>query len=469
MIKLIQFISAFLVLLVVFSISLSYGQSYEKDNGNTTINGKSVFAGWNFKAGEDMPKDYSQYPEYLPFLDGWDFRINLPHVRFQLAAHGDGSSATMVGVVEGQPNDGDGTLQAYGHTNNSIWMFRIAESDGQVYYKVLPSRRNLNCYETENVHSLTDGWVKIGMTGSPRFLREKPSVVVLGEGMGNATIYIVARAEDNALYFSKYHVSSNDNSSWTEAWTPLGINSSVKSALAVAFNGKLALAWRDPITEGEAIKIRIYTPSSNTWETPVEVVAFAQGRPQLVWDGTALNLFFMDSHFLLQHTFALSSNPLIFQDQVDVPSKETTTGLSTPLVTDYFHAITFNNRLHVVLGTQTNERSTLRPSYLWYTTSTTQFGTHSQWTTPSGVGFFTIAAPQIAFINDNIFVIGISPSGRVIYSRKDPNNPGNDITGEASSDKWLSPGQDIDPNIRGKFRDLETLCFNNDIYKQFNH
>jgi hypothetical protein len=46
-----------------------------------------VLAAWNFKAGKDMPKKFNKYPEFkqykevgvVPNLNGWDFRINLPH------------------------------------------------------------------------------------------------------------------------------------------------------------------------------------------------------------------------------------------------------------------------------------------------------------------------------------------------------------------------------------------------------
>ena len=58
-----------------------------------------------------------------------------------------------------------------------------------------------------------------------------------------ATIYIVARAEtDNALYMSKHVVSTTSFVSWPETWTPVGVTSVVRPAIAEAFNGKLALA-----------------------------------------------------------------------------------------------------------------------------------------------------------------------------------------------------------------------------------
>jgi hypothetical protein len=173
-----------------------------------------------------MPKNYGQYPEFLPSLEGWDFRINLPHTRFQLARSGTGSGPAMIGVIEDAANlyeDPNATVpivKDYGHRNNSIWMFRVSATDGQIYAKILPSRRDVNGSVTENVRSLTTGWIRVGPPGGRRYKDEAPAAVAIGKGLGSATIYIVARAEtDNGLYMSKHVVSTTSFVSWPESWT----------------------------------------------------------------------------------------------------------------------------------------------------------------------------------------------------------------------------------------------------------
>src|SRR5215212_1249002 len=77
------------------------GQGLMGADGHAVISGKSVFANWNFDAGRDIPDDFASYPEFLPNLRGWDFRINLPYVRYKLANRGSASPVSMLGVVEG--------------------------------------------------------------------------------------------------------------------------------------------------------------------------------------------------------------------------------------------------------------------------------------------------------------------------------------------------------------------------------
>ena len=51
-------------------------------NGHAALNGKAIVACWNFAAGQSLPEDFSRYLEFLPFVHGWDFRMNLPHIHF---------------------------------------------------------------------------------------------------------------------------------------------------------------------------------------------------------------------------------------------------------------------------------------------------------------------------------------------------------------------------------------------------
>src|SRR3954471_23720652 len=74
-------------------------QSLSKDNGHcTNASGVAVLACWNFEAGAAIPESLADYPGTLPFLTGWDFRINLPYVRLQRASAGAGGPIAMAGV-----------------------------------------------------------------------------------------------------------------------------------------------------------------------------------------------------------------------------------------------------------------------------------------------------------------------------------------------------------------------------------
>ena len=439
--------------IVGFAIAISspvFTQGVQKDNGHCTLNGHVVVACWNPQAGRDMPKNYAQYPEFLPSLEGWDFRINLPHTRFQLARSQAGSGPEMIGVIEEaanlyeDPNVTVPIVKDYGHRNNSLWMFRVSASDGQIYVKVLPSRRDVNGSATENARSITDGWVRVGPAGGRRYRDEAPAAVAIGKGLGMATIYIVARAEtDNALYMSKHVVSTTSFLSWPEAWTPVGVRSVVRPAIAEAFNGKLALAtWTS--TPSERIDVRLFDPANGTWHGRVPAGAASQRRPQLVWDGTALNVFFVANN-RVRHTFAESESPMNFAAPVDVSNL-------LLVVADDYHALAFNERLHVVVRRASGAPP---PQQVWYTTTTTPFGQSSQWSDPSYVGFSTSRTPKIASLYEHLFVIGVGPNGRVVYSRRDPNRPGT---------IWLDAGTAIDPAIVGAFTDFDVLSFNSDLY-----
>ena len=177
-----------IILCMLASVGIASGQGINQDNGHAAIGGMTVFANWNPEAGRDIPDDFSRYPEFLPNLRGWDFRINLPYVRYQLASRGSIAPVSMVGIVEGPLNVD--TINAYGHRNNSIWLFQV-DASGRVLYKILPSSRNLNGSGTRNVLSLTAGWKPVGSPPSPStppFAAEAITATVVGEGIGTARI-----------------------------------------------------------------------------------------------------------------------------------------------------------------------------------------------------------------------------------------------------------------------------------------
>ena len=444
-------LTPFAIVAVLIAISSPvFTQGVQKDNGHCAVNGHVVVACWNPQAGRDMPKNYAQYPEFLPSLEGWDFRINLPHTRFQLARSGAGSGPAMIGVIEDAANlyeDPNATVpivKDYGHRNNSIWMFRVSATDGQIYAKVLPSRRDVNGSATENVRRLTTGWIRVGPPGGRRYKDEAPAVVAIGKGLGMATIYIVARAEsDSSLYMTKHVVATTSFVSWPEAWTPVGVTSVVRPAIAEAFNGKLALAtWTS--TPSARIDVRLFNPANGTWHGRVPAGAASQRRPQLIWDGTALNVFFVANN-RVRHTFTTSGSPMQFAPPVDVSNQ-------LPVVADDYHALAFNQRLHVVVRRASGAPP---PHEVWYTATTTPFGQPSQWMDPSYVGFTTSRTPKIASLYEHLFVTGVGPNGRVVYSRRDPNRPGT---------FWLDAGTAIDPAIVGAFTDFDVLSFNSDLY-----
>ena len=352
-----------LCLTCLFVGKTAESQGVGPDAGHATLNGNAIVGAWNFEAGDQMPRLFAQYPEFshlaasgvVPNLNGWDFRINLPQTRFQLAQTEPGGEPVMVGVVEDPSpiQNADGTLMDYGHRNNAIWMFRVLERSAQAFFKVLPSRRDLQSSATENVRSLVNGWTGIGWRGDPRLKREKIGAAVLGEGLGQATIVLVARREDDELVFSRHGVVNTDDSSWSGQWTSVDASSATPPAVVAAFDGKLALAYADP--GSGKLQVKIYDPADDTWSAAVEVDAQPIGAPQLVWDGTALSLLFVRQDGRLRHTYALQADPLGFQDEVTV---------FTLLVVreGRFDAMAFNQRLHITL---LQEAGTTDPTQVW--------------------------------------------------------------------------------------------------------
>jgi len=422
-------------------------QGFEQDEGHcTNAARRSILSCWNFQAGAAIPERLGDYPEFLPFLRGWDFRINLPHVSFQAAGTGTGSETVLAGVDEDgtSPTADDGTLVRYGHRNNSLWMLRVANADRRLHAKQLPSRRDPGGSSPENVSSLTAGW---SVLGTERLRLEKPAATVIGQGLGSTTLYVAARRDgDDVLLFTRRAIAST-SSVLPGSWESLGITAAGRPTLAPAFGGRVALAWREPDTN--AIKVRLYTPSTSSWGPIVGIPAATVGDPQLVWDGTALDLFFIAAgNRRLRHLYA-SDSSLGFRDLVDVSN--------FPVRAGAFHALAWNGRLHVAFKPE--------PAALGihYTASRTPFGSLSQWVAAAPVGFSTTVAPVLAALADNLLVVGVS-GGKVRFARRDPNRPGPEVTG-APGGRWLTPGQPVDAGSSGSYTgELDALTWNGDVY-----
>lgn len=464
-------IKATVGVLALLATSAARGQSLGTDAaGHATLNGRPILACWNFEAGTGIPEDITRYPEFLPFLRGWDFRINLPHTHFQRArSHSGGAAATMVGVQESDATLAARTMADYGHVNNSIWLFQVDPANGRMNAKVLPSRRDVNSRTTTNVRSLHGAWLGVG-SSSPAFVVERPAVAVIGAGIGVARIFVVARDGAGALYMTSHVMAAHDHLGdyepvlqqraahqnafddiWDEPWVPLGISSSVAPALSETFGGKLALASVDAAS-GE-LQVRIYTPPTNAWGPPTIVPGAAARSPQLLWDGTALNLLFVNSGSpTLQHAYALSDAPLTFFARSPVSSL-------VAVYEDQFHAMFFNRRLHIVI----RQDNGADEGPVFYTVSLTDPGRPAKWSIPSETGIATHTAPRVAWMYENVLVAGAS-GGRAVYVRKDPNAPGNAETGAAFADHWLDPGMDVDPTAEGSFSGLAVLTYNSDVY-----
>jgi hypothetical protein len=438
-------------ILIVASLPLAFpgeptfGQGIGKDDGHAGISGQTIFAAWNPEAGRAIPRDFASYPELFPNLEGWDFRINLPHTRFQRLRTGHASVPVLVGVAEGVASDA--ALAAYGHVNNSIWVFQVTETDRAVQFKQLPSRRNLQSNAVQNVISLEAGWSTIP---GPAFRRERPGSTVVGEGLKTATLYLAARSEDNIVHVNRLVVTGDPAPVWP-AWMSLEQASASPPVLAPAGGSRVAVAWRSPMTD--RMTIRVFSPDSNVWSTAVLSPTPGVGRPRLVWDGAFLNLFYVEKGAgLLKHIVVRPTDPVT----LDAPR----TVLSFISVKDdAFDVIRFNERLHAVAR---HDPGSDLPTRLFYSTSTSEPGALSTWAIPSEVGFAAIGQPKIAYLNDRVFVIAIGIDGRVRYAVKDPNRPGNDVTGAAFADSWLEPGQRIE-NL-GSIRELDAISFNSDIY-----
>jgi hypothetical protein len=428
-------------------------QSQDRDIGHCVADQRETFACWNPLAGNQIPENLGSYPEFLPNLRGWDFRVNLPYVRYQLTRPGFGSPIAMAGVVEDTRaiyrTDLPHVFVDYGHRNNAIWLFRADGPDGQIYFSTLPSRVDGNTGRPENVSTLTGAWFNTPTGPGRGFRRERLGVAVVGKGIAMTTIHVVAWGHDGRLYHTQRHVDSTSISTWNAPWQDLGAVSVAPPSLVSAGPNEVALAWVD-----SARDVQVQVLNAGTWSTPVRVAQQADPhQPRLLWDGTTLNLLYAGGD-RLRHAYRLVGTTLDFSNPTVVSS-------FLPVFEGQFDVIAYNNALHVAVRTQTGNPA---GTALFYTATKTPLGAAAQWTIPSAVEFAATDTPRIATLYDNIFVIARTTSGKVVYARKDPNAVDNRITGGALSDRWLDVGTPLDAGASGSFTALETLSFNSDLY-----
>ncbi|MGQ7847541.1 FG-GAP and VCBS repeat-containing protein [Granulosicoccus sp. 3-233] len=420
-------------------------QGTSRDNGHAATGGQAIFAAWNERAGDGIPEDLRKHSEFLPNLNGWDFRINLPFTTFRQMTSGRGSGPVLAGVLESSmtsPTVGD-----YGHINNSLWVFQVFDTDRKLRFKLIPSRRNLPQNTVDNARSLQSGWRTVP---GPDLRSEQPAVSVVGEGLGATTIFVAARDATNTLQFTSRDVTTSNNSNWGGQWIDSGVVAASAPSLAQAEGGNVAMAWRD--LQSQRIGLQVFSPSTDSWTGTVLSIETARGRPQLIWDGVSLNVFYVHSRSgLLKHSIIRTDPTPQFEISQTV----------MPLVSvkdDDFDVIVFNQRFHVAARHDAGGG----PTRLFYTVARSQFGQPSSWASFSDTTIVARGRPEIAFVNDNIFVIGVGEDGRVRYSRKDPNSRGNELTGAALADRWLQAGRLVDRT--SGFRSIDTVSFNSDIY-----
>jgi hypothetical protein len=452
--------SRLLGLLTIATVVPAYAQaqSFKRDNGNCIGRSGDVIVGcWNPDAGADIPPSFSRYPEVLPNLQGWDYRINLPYVRFQVSDLGVGGPTAMVGVIEDASPmvyEGGSNLVSTdsGHRNNSIWLFRLKENTGFVQYKVLPSRRD--GARPENIASLVNDWRRVGPSGGLNLTPRPVSAHVIGRGLGSARIFLFIRDDDGSIHWTSRLMSDANTSTWPNPWMPLGLNTSGAPDISVGFDDQIVLSWRDRDTM--RVRLRLLNPNTGALGPEISTQIAAEVSPQLLWDGTAMNVFstFQGS---LRHSMAQRAD---FSD------------LSTPVfvaagrhvAANDYHVIEFNNRLHVVF----NQGPAGAMRFVMYATTLTAKGQPARWSIPSHAQLMSRSAPSIGTLYDNLVVVAADADGIVRYSRKDPNVAGNDITGRADADRWTQSGEAVDDLQVQALSHFQLLSFNSDLYMAAN-
>ncbi len=448
-------------LLVAFTGAVALAQTTDRDAGNCVAGSSAVTACWNPLAGSQMSEDLAEYPEFLPNLHGWDFRINLPHVTFQRLRPGTGSAIAMVGVIEDpgplyKPHDSGPTFPPrpfvpefldYGHRSNAIWLFRA--DSGKVFFELLPSRVDRSTGQVANATTLTGAWHQVGAGLPDRFFAARPAAAVVGRGIGTAVVHLVAMAPDG-FYYTTRKVDHADITDWPSPWQALSLDTVVPPSMVATGEKGLALGWVD---RNGTVKVRQLDTTTGTWSPDVVVATHAQvWAPKLVWDGVTLDVFYT-SGAALRHAYRTSATPLQF-------SAPTLVAL-VPVHDGQFDAMVFNGGLHVVIRSETPASP---GTLVFYTNTRSPLGTPSTWTIPSDTGLHGDDTPHIANLYDDVFVIVRDFNGRVTYARKDPNRIDNRITGAAFADHWLSSGTDIQPGPSVAFGQMEVLSFNSDLY-----
>ncbi len=433
-------------LVVALTVATVLAQGSDS-GGHPTLNGQGVFAAWNPSAGRGSSGGYAS--EDRPNLAGWDYRINVPYVRLNPTYFRNRSAAAMVGVVEDTTHAAE-TLDQSLHVNNAIWLFSV-DAGGVLRFKVLPSRRSATSSAVENVSSLSADWYPVGPAGT-LFKVEKPSAVVLGQGIGTATIYAVARATDGRLLLTSRRVDSPSITTWPTPWVRVAPSASNPASASAAFGDRVAIAW--PVGAPSHIEARLYNPATANFG-PVRRVTGSAGAPQLVWDGTALNLFYIGPIFQqhVWHTFATRPQGFSF---------EPPTRIGDTVINAHCDAIAFNRRLHVACA---RLAGTFR---VWYSTSTTPFGTPSAWEPASEVGLDDHSEPQLGTVGDLLYVVASSRDGVLQYARKDPHVVPYEWTGGPEPrEQWLERGIPVDglqAQLGIRLWGAELLSFNHDLY-----
>ena len=255
------------------------------------------------------------------------------------------------------------------------------------------------------------------------------------------------RENDDVLMFTRRPIGST-SASLSGSWESLGVTSGSRPSLAPAFRGSVAVAWR--VSGGTDIRIRLYTPSTSSFGPPVTFEGPAEGDPQLVWDGTALNLFFVSSSgHRLRQVYA-SGPDLAFRDQVDVAP----TAVSPSL----FHAIPWNGRLHVVYVPEGG-------TGIQYTASQSPFGSLAIWVAPTAVGLASTTAPRVAALcGQPLRGRRLRRQGEVRPSRRQP-SAGRRRRAAPLAGSGSPPAQLVDPRAAGTFSgDADLLSWNGDVY-----
>jgi hypothetical protein len=453
--------------LVALAGAALLAQGIARDDGHCATPTSIVVACWNGSAGNGIAENIANYPEFLPNLHGWDFRINLPHVRFQTLGGGDGSPIAMAGVVEDagplyKPSSGRGSpipqpiveepaTFDYAHRDNAIWMFRTDGASGRMFFSMLPSRRDRQTGAVENVSTLTGGWLRVGPATGPLFSNDRIAAAVVGRGLGSTTIHLVARGRDSKLYWTRLAITAAHVTSWPAIWRALNVDAATAPSLGQAGANRLVLAWTDPAANVMAQELDTL---QNTWTPAVRIAEGAElHQPLAVWDGTTVNVLFT-SHVTIRHAIRTSTIPLVFSAPANVFPL-------LPVHQGQFDVMFFNRALHAAIHTDTGSPP---GTAVFYATTKSAPGAPPAWTIPSETGLQADDTPRIAHLAEDVFVMASDPNGRVTYARKDPNRVDNRITGGAFSDTWLSAGTDIDPPTTGSIRQLTTFAFNSDLY-----
>ena len=418
-----------------------------------TADGHHVFAAYNPDAGSEIADSYLFYGDYdHPNLRGWDFRINLPHVRFQpLYQHAVGG-VTLAGVIEEKGAAAASALEKYHHVDNAIWALAVG-TDGVLRVKRLPSRRRQDDSGLErNVRSLSTGWEVASPSGVGVLVQEAPAVYVEGVGLGDARIHVAVRTGDGLILHGRWKADAAPSTWSADAnWYAITGGAVGRPAISRAADAadRIVIAWPDA---GKKLKARPYRATTGYGAT-VDVYAGAEQptQPQLVYDGTALDLFFIGELDVLQHRRATSG--VAFQDAGVVGGY----GINSSC-----DVVVFDRRFHVACS------ASLGADKVWYTTSTTPLSAATPtWEPAVFVGLNDHVRPRLGIVGDQLYVIAIKNGNhpQVQYARRNPMVVPFEYGGSIGGvDEFLEVGSPVSPSQVLDATAIDALSFNNDIY-----